>query len=133
MATAFEPLSRAADRTAADDRHVREVNLEASLPVNRLDDRSSAALGDLLGAPALSAVQVTVFDLREHVELLSPVVAVVVADKAQILEYIQRAVHRRTDRRGVSAPTLLDKLDTGHVTVRCSEDVDEGSALRGPP
>ena len=88
----------------------------AASNADRRDDRRVVRRELPLGATAL-AVQVTVSDIREHVELLSPVRPVAVAEDAQLLQHVQGPVDGRRDGARVDLAAALDELRAGDVAV----------------
>ena len=87
---------------------------------------------DLPGAMAERAVQVTVLARRSDVELLASVEPVGMADEADVLEDIQRAVDRRRRGLRVLGAAALHQLGARDVSVGPGEHLDEQPALRRP-
>ena len=69
---------------------------------------------------------------RQDVEFLASIDAVVVADVAETLEDVERAVDGRWRRRRVDGAAALDELGAGDVTVGPAQDLDQGPPLRRP-
>ena len=69
---------------------------------------------------------------RQHVELLAPVHAVVVAEIAETLEDVERPVDGRRGRGRVELAAALDELRAGHVAVAAAQHLDQRPALRRP-
>ena len=95
-------------------------------------DRLAALLVDLPRVAAYRAVEVAVAHGGQDVELLAAIGAVAVADEAELLEDVERAVDGRRGGRGVPRPAALDELGAGDVTVRRGEHLDDGLALWRP-
>ncbi len=69
---------------------------------------------------------------RSDVELLAPVRTVPVPDETQLLEHIQRAIHRGWCRETLALATTLHDLRSGDVTVGLRQHLDDRAALRRP-
>lgn len=109
-----------------------DVELEAARSEQRLADRRGLLAADLPGRATDRAVQVTVLSGREDVELLTAIGAEAVAHEPKLLEHIQRAVHRRWDRRRISRPAPFHQLARGDVAIGLGKYLDDSAALRCP-
>lgn len=109
-----------------------DVDLEAVyVSKRRLDGRSLRAL-ELPGGAALGAVQVAVLLKWPDVELLAAIGTVAMADQAELLEHIERPIHRGWDRGGVPRATALHELRAGDMPIGLSQDLDHRPALGSP-
>ena len=125
----------AAVGAATDQGQVRDIDLEAAAAlegVERCHARPGRRWPGPTRPPQRAAVQVAVLGRRQDVELLAPIGAVAVADDAELLEDVERAVDGGGDRARVDRPTALDQLGPGHVAVGRGEDLDEDAPLRRP-
>ncbi len=68
---------------------------------------------------------------RSDVELLAPVRGVPVPDETQLLEHVERAIHRGC-RETLALATTLHDLRSGDVTVGLRQHLDDRAALRRP-
>jgi len=123
---------RSARSTAADERHVADVDFEAVCRAKRIGHRDRASLADLPARATGRAVQVPVLGRRHDVELLVPIGGVAVSDEAQFLEHVEGPMHGRWDGRGVARTALLDQLCRGDVAVPFREHLNHGGALWSP-
>lgn len=82
-------------RTRADDRDVRDVDLEPAPRFERLDggDDTPIVAVELPLAAARAAVEMTVLGRGQHVEFLSPVGSVAVAQDAELFQDVEGSVH----------------------------------------
>lgn len=88
---------------------------------------------DLGRDPADGAVEVAVLAGRQDVVLLATVRTVKMPDEPELLEDVQRSVHRGGGRRRVDPPAAFDELGPGDVAVGRRERLDDRPALRGRP
>lgn len=77
-------------------------------------------------------MEVTVLLTRSHVELLPAIGPVTVAHEPDLLEDMERAVHRGRNGRWVHRATALHQLGAGNVPTRGGQDRDHRPALRRP-
>ncbi len=122
-------------RAQPGQRQVRHIDFEPPRGIERRDRGGDGGIlgRELPGAAAATAVQVGVLARGQDMELLATVGTVTVAEDAQLLEHIERAVDRRRDRVRIDRATALDELGAGHVAVGIGQDLDQDPALRGPP
>ena len=73
---------------------MRDVDGKATTPLQRRDERRGLLLGDLPGRRAGDAMKVTVDRLGQHVELLSAIGSVAMAQQTQLLENVERPIDR---------------------------------------
>jgi len=113
---------------------VRHVDLEVALRGERADgDPDGRVIGGQIGlAPTASTVEVPVLGRREDMELLAAIGGVAVADDTEVLEDVERPVHRRRDGPRIEGATAVDQLGAGDVAVRVRQHLYEDPALRGP-
>ena len=109
-----------------------DVDLEAVRRPQRLPDGGRRPEADLPRRPASGAVEVTMLGRREDVELLATISAVPMPDEPELLEDVERAVHRGRDRGEVARAALLHQLGSSDVTIGLGEHLDHGAALRRP-
>ena len=70
---------------------------------------------------------------RAHVELLTTIGAVAMLDEVELLEDVERAIHRGRDGCRVACAAELDQLRAGDVAVRLDQHLDHRAALGRPP
>ena len=68
-----------------------------------------------------------------HVELLATVETVAVANEAELLQHVERAIDGRRRGRRVVRAASFDQLGGADVTRRGRQGVDDGATLARPP
>ena len=109
-----------------------EIDGESQTTLERSYELCRFAFRDLPGRVAPEAGQVTVLHVRQDMELLAPVGRVTMAEEADLLEHVERAVDRRGDGRRIQLTAALDEFGTCDVAVGPGKDLDEHATLRGP-
>ena len=109
-----------------------DLDLEPIRATQRGRHRRSTLASELPCRAALTAVKVPVLGRRQDVELLAPVRIVAVTHEAELLEHVERPVHRRRDGRPIARSASLDEIGAGDVAVGPRKDLDHGPALRRP-
>lgn len=109
-----------------------DLDLEAVAGTDGLGDVGGAPLPDLPARAALGAVEVAVLVAGEDMKLLVAVGAVAVTHEAELLEHVERAIHRRRDRRRILCTTSVHEVRGRYVAVGLRQDPDDCPTLPGP-
>ena len=98
------------------------------------DRRQPCCFGrpDVPAGAAAGAVQVAVLGLGQHVVLLATIRPMRVTDQAQLLQHIERPIHRGRDGRGVLLAAALHQLGACDMAVGPRQDIHEHPSLWGP-
>lgn len=108
------------------------VGDEAEPAPHRSHDGRCVVSLKLPGAAAVPALEMGMLRLGKHVKLLASDGGVAVADVAQLLQDVERSIHRRRSGVGVSLAAALDQLATGDVAPRRLQDLEDEPTLRRP-
>jgi hypothetical protein len=111
---------------------MRQVNREAEVGGQRIDDRRPGLRPYLPGGPAGDTIQMAVDLVREDVILLSAVRTVAVFHQAEVLEEIEGPVDRRGSSRCVALAAAGYQLGGCDVAPVLPQDLDQRPALRSP-
>ena len=111
---------------------MRQVDRKAPSVLERRDKGDGFVGLDLPGRTTIGAVQVPMDRGRQDMELLAPIGGVAVAEQAEFLEHVERAVDGRWDRRRVDLATAFHQFGAGDVAVSPRQDLDERAALGRP-
>jgi hypothetical protein len=106
----------------ADDGEVCQVDGEAALAREGLDERTSLACLDLPRTAALAAMEMAMLRLRQNMELLAAIRAVTVLDEAKLLEHVKSPVDGGGDRLWVRRATAFNEFRRRDVAVRPGQD-----------
>lgn len=109
-----------------------DVELETPDRSEGIGDRRRLRTPDLPRGAARGTVEVTVLAGGQDVKLLMPIGPVTMADEAEVLEDIERAVHGRRDGGRVSLPAGLHELARGDMPVGFRKHFDDRPTLRRP-